>query len=143
MVPGVFVRLDEMPLTINKKIDRTALPPPDIVKPDLGTDAIAPRDDLERALSSFFAETLRVEQVAADSNFFEIGGNSLLATRIVSRVRETFRVEIKNSRILPCRERRRAGRCGAYRIARRPGGQDCCSADAAERNVNGGKEGVA
>jgi amino acid adenylation domain-containing protein len=94
MVPARFVMLEEMPLTTNKKIDRKALPAPDAAMPDLKTGFVAPRDDLEQALAGFFAEVLRVERVGVENDFFELGGDSLLATRIVSQLRDAFRADI-------------------------------------------------
>jgi amino acid adenylation domain-containing protein len=94
MVPARFVLIDEMPLTTNKKIDRKALPAPDVATPDLGTGFVIPRDELEQAVAGVFAEVLRIERVGADSNFFELGGDSLLATRIVSQLRDAFRADI-------------------------------------------------
>jgi acyl carrier protein len=60
----------------------------------LRTGFIAPRDDLECVLAGFFAEVLRAERVGVDDNFFDLGGDSLLATQVVSRLREMFRTEI-------------------------------------------------
>jgi amino acid adenylation domain-containing protein len=120
MVPTSFVLLDQMPLTINKKIDRKALSATDITRPDLTAGFVAPRDDLERVLAGFFADLLRVERVGVDSNFFELGGDSLLATRVVSQVRETFRAQITIPNLL------RAGTVGALAQAVRgtlPAGQ--------------------
>jgi acyl carrier protein len=94
MVPARFVLINEMPLTTNKKIDRKALAAPDVATPDLGTGFVMPRDELEQAVAGVFAEVLRVERVGADSNFFELGGDSLLATRIVSQLRDAFRADI-------------------------------------------------
>lgn len=94
MVPARFVVLDEMPLTLNKKIDRKALPAGDGRWPGSDLDFVAPRDDLERVLAGIFAEALRVERVGTEDNFFELGGDSLLATRIVSRLREAFRADL-------------------------------------------------
>jgi amino acid adenylation domain-containing protein len=94
MVPGAFIVLDEMPLTTNKKIDRRALSALADARPDSGADLLAPRDDLEWVLARFFAEVLRLECIGADSSFFELGGDSLLAARVVSQVRETFRADV-------------------------------------------------
>ena len=93
MVPTAFIVLDEMPLTANKKIDRNALRAIDATPSD-HRDFVASRDDLEWALAQSFAEVLRIERVGADCNFFELGGDSLLASRIVSRIRDTFRADI-------------------------------------------------
>jgi amino acid adenylation domain-containing protein len=94
MVPAQIVLLDEMPLTTSKKIDRKALPSLDGGWSGMKTGFVAPRDDLQQALASLFAEVLRVERVGIEDNFFELGGDSLLATRIVSRLYDAFRVDI-------------------------------------------------
>jgi amino acid adenylation domain-containing protein len=94
MVPARIVLLDEMPLTPNKKIDRKALADPDDTRPDLKAAFVAPRDDLEHVLARWFAEVLRVEEVGVADNFFDLGGDSLMATRIVSQLHEAFRTEV-------------------------------------------------
>jgi amino acid adenylation domain-containing protein len=94
MVPARIVLLDEMPLTPNKKIDRKALVDPDDARPDLKSAFVAPRDDLEHVLARWFAEVLRVEKVGIADNFFDLGGDSLMATRIVSQLHDAFRAEV-------------------------------------------------
>ena len=93
MLPSAFVTLAALPLTPSGKIDRLALPAPEI---DLETEAgyIAPRGALEEVLATIFAEVLKLERVGVRDNFFDFGGHSLSATQIVSRVREAFRVEV-------------------------------------------------
>jgi hypothetical protein len=107
MIPSGFVVLDEMPLTANKKIDRKALAAMDVPRPDLAHHLVAPRDDLEWVLAGFFADLLRLDPIGVESNFFELGGDSLLATRLASRLRETLRVDISIPRLF------RAGTLGA------------------------------
>jgi amino acid adenylation domain-containing protein len=93
MVPARFVVLDELPVTTNGKIDRQALPPP-AERPTPKTTEGSPRDDLEWVLADLFAHVLRLEQVGTLDSFFELGGDSLLATRIVSRLREAFGTDL-------------------------------------------------
>jgi amino acid adenylation domain-containing protein len=93
MVPSAFVRLDALPLTVNGKIDRRALPAPDRSIVEL-TEYVAPRTTTETQLVNIWAEVLKLERVGITDNFFELGGHSLLGTQIVSRIRDAFQVEL-------------------------------------------------
>ena len=94
MIPGTFVRLEKLPLNPQNKVDRTALPPPAETRPSLDTPFMAPRDAIERQLAEIWAEVLGIDQVGIHDNFFDLGGHSLTATRIVTRVIEKFQLEI-------------------------------------------------
>ena len=94
MVPSVFVRLEAIPLTPNKKLDRRALPTPDTSRRASEQEYQKPRTPTEEVLAGIWAEVLGLEQVGVADNFFDLGGHSLLATQIISRVRDIFRVEI-------------------------------------------------
>ncbi|ELC0917870.1 pyoverdine non-ribosomal peptide synthetase PvdD [Pseudomonas aeruginosa] len=86
MVPAHLMLLERMPLTVNGKLDRQALPQPDA---SLSQQAYrAPGRELEQRIAAIWAEILGVERVGLDDNFFELGGHSLLATRVISRVRQ-------------------------------------------------------
>ncbi|MFJ2838383.1 amino acid adenylation domain-containing protein [Nocardia sp. NPDC087230] len=84
MVPAYVVVLDEIPLTPVGKLDRKALPVPDFSAAQ--RPYLAPRTDTEAAVAAVFAEVIGAEQVSVDQSFFELGGNSLSATKVVARV---------------------------------------------------------
>jgi amino acid adenylation domain-containing protein len=95
MVPSIFIELDNLPLSSNGKVNRRALPTPDLAKSELTLIFVEPRTLTEKTLAKIWAEVLEIEQVGIHDNFFfNLGGNSLLATQVMSRIRETFQVEL-------------------------------------------------
>jgi len=97
MVPSAFVLLDEMPLTPNGKINRRALPAPEISRPELDGGYVAPRNDIEVALVDLWQEVLGINEIGVSDNFFDLGGHSLKATRLLSKVRSIFRTQLPMS----------------------------------------------
>ncbi|MEO3814945.1 amino acid adenylation domain-containing protein [Sphaerisporangium sp. B11E5] len=95
MVPSVFMRVDSLPLTVNGKVDRRALPEPDLT--GVTGDYVAPRTATEERLCELFADVLGVERVGIHDSFFELGGHSLLAMRLVSRAQTKFEAEVSMS----------------------------------------------
>ncbi|MGN9822101.1 amino acid adenylation domain-containing protein, partial [Streptomyces sp. SD11] len=93
MLPSVFTELAALPLTANGKLDRAALPAPDAARRHL-TGYVAPSSVTEELLAGVWAQVLGLDRVGATDDFFELGGQSLLATQVVSRVREVFGAEI-------------------------------------------------
>jgi amino acid adenylation domain-containing protein len=86
MVPHTFLALDSLPLTTVGKVDRNRLPAPGAAGSGPETPFIAPRTRAEQQVAEIFATILGVERVAADASFFELGGNSLQAARVLSRI---------------------------------------------------------
>ncbi|PIK32617.1 non-ribosomal peptide synthetase, partial [Bacillus siamensis] len=93
MIPAFFVQLDKMPLTANGKIDRKELPAPDLN--DLGSRGYeAPRNAVEETLSSIWKDILGTERAGINDHFFEMGGHSLKATALVSRIHKELKAEV-------------------------------------------------
>ncbi|MCB0746656.1 MAG: amino acid adenylation domain-containing protein, partial [Ignavibacteriae bacterium] len=95
MIPSTLVHLNEMPLTINGKVDKNNLPMPEISREELGVEYVAPRNEEEKKLVKIVQDLLSVEQVGIKDNFFELGGHSLLATQFISRIKDEFDREVK------------------------------------------------
>jgi amino acid adenylation domain-containing protein len=92
MVPSAFVAMDALPITRNGKLDRRALPAPEL---SVDTDGyVAPRTPTEEVVAEIWAELLGVERVGAEDGFFALGGHSLLGIRMVSRVRAALGAEV-------------------------------------------------
>lgn len=92
MIPSAIVFLNSLPQTPNGKVDRNALP-----EPELATAQkvyVAPQSPVEIELARIWSAILKVEKIGRNDDFFELGGHSLLAIQIIARVRETFQIEI-------------------------------------------------
>ncbi|HVG64400.1 MAG TPA: amino acid adenylation domain-containing protein [Hyalangium sp.] len=94
MVPAFFVMLDELPLNPNGKVDRRALPNPDGTRPELAQEFVAPRTPTEQALADLWKESLSLDRVGLHDDFFALGGHSLRALQVMSRIRQHFQADI-------------------------------------------------
>lgn len=92
MVPSSIILLEKIPLTLNGKVDRKALPDADTAP--FQKPYVEPSTATERTIAAIWGEVLHRLQVSADDNFFELGGHSLLATQVISRIRQQFSIEI-------------------------------------------------
>ncbi|WP_428741064.1 non-ribosomal peptide synthetase [Tenacibaculum sp.] len=94
MIPQVWVELKEIPLTSNGKIDRKALPLPDITAGS-SHEFVAPKTETENQLASMWKNILNIDKVGIYDNFFELGGHSIKATRLIAEIYKTFKIELK------------------------------------------------
>jgi amino acid adenylation domain-containing protein len=94
MVPAVFMLLNALPKTLNGKVDRRALPAPGRSRPEIDTPFVAPGTPLEEALAQIWKEVLCLDSIGVHDNFLDLGGHSLSASQIISRVIERFDLEL-------------------------------------------------
>ena len=94
MIPSAWVRLSQLPLTRNGKLDRQALPAPER---SAGATYEAPRNDTERQMADIWAEVLKCERVGIHDNFFDLGGHSLLATRMIYAINQRMGAQLSLS----------------------------------------------
>jgi len=95
MVPSAFMQIDVFPLTPNGKIDKRALPQPEFDRSIIKAEFIEPRNENEQKLASVWQNLLNLEKVGVHDNFFEIGGHSLIATQLTSRIQSEFEVNFE------------------------------------------------
>ena len=103
MVPSFLITLDALPLSANGKIDRSALPAPELRQATIETTSIAPRTANEHALATIWKEVMGVARVSIEDDFFACGGHSLLAMIMISRIRERLGVDIPLQTFFTCR----------------------------------------
>lgn len=94
MVPSAFVSLDVLPMTPAGKLDRNALPPPSNYRPALEEAFAPPQTLVEEILAKLWSEVLGVQPVGIHDNFFDLGGHSILALQVISRMREALPAEV-------------------------------------------------
>ncbi len=102
MLPAAFVLLDQIPINANGKIDYHALPDPDWSHPEVHSDFMAPRDDIERLLVDLWQATLGVEQIGIQDDFFALGGHSLRAAELVVRIEKELGKKLYPAILLEC-----------------------------------------
>lgn len=93
MIPAAFIALEQIPLTLNGKVDRRRLPVPGGEHIASTRSYVPPRTLLEKQLARIWSEVLTIEQIGIHDNFFELGGHSLLATQILSRIRDICHID--------------------------------------------------
>ncbi|HTI07449.1 MAG TPA: amino acid adenylation domain-containing protein, partial [Puia sp.] len=94
MLPGYYVQLDKLPLSANGKLNRKALPSPEGLDISTGVEYIPPRNELERQLVEIWQELLGRDRIGIEDNFFEVGGHSLKATRLVNQIHKILKVKL-------------------------------------------------
>ena len=99
MIPASFISLESLPVTPNGKINRRLLPDPGRSRPDLATPMASPRNDVEQELTRVWADVLALDMVGIGDDFFDLGGDSLSASRIIARVLERFQLDIPMSQL--------------------------------------------
>jgi amino acid adenylation domain-containing protein len=94
MIPQHFVKMESFPITANGKIDRDALPSPTNVNTLSSKKIIEPRSDIERKMVNIWKEVLGTNNISIDDNFFEIGGHSILAVVVFSKIHRVFGINL-------------------------------------------------
>jgi amino acid adenylation domain-containing protein len=94
MMPSAFVELEQLPRTLNGKIDRKALPSLESVQASRSAEEMAGRGPIEEIVAGIWREVLRLSSVGRNDNFFNLGGHSLIATQVILRVRDILKVEL-------------------------------------------------
>ena len=94
MIPSRFIMIESLPLNPHGKVDRKSLPEPDDSRPNLENPFVLPYTPVEQELTEIWSEVLEIDQVGIQDKFLELGGNSLQATRIISKVLNTFKVKL-------------------------------------------------
>ncbi|MBD1924288.1 amino acid adenylation domain-containing protein [Microcoleus sp. FACHB-831] len=94
MIPAAFVQMEALPLTPNGKINRLALPASDNYRPEQESVFVAPQTQIEQEIAEIWTAVLSLDKVGIKDNFFDLGGHSLMATQLISRVKKNFGVDV-------------------------------------------------
>ena len=100
-MPAFLIPLDEMPLNANGKINRKALPPPD--RAPMADTYVPPASETEKCLAEIWGEVLKIDQIGINDNFFDLGGHSLNATLVVSRIHKRLHVDCTIRALFDCK----------------------------------------
>ena len=100
MVPSAYVIMDALPLAPNGKIHLKALPAPGRGRPRLDVPFAPPRTPVERAVTEIWAQVLGLDELGVDDEFVDLGGNSLMATQVASRVLDRFKIGVPAEQML-------------------------------------------
>ena len=93
MIPDTFIEIESIPLTVNGKINKKALPPPEISSLQK-QEFVGPRNPMEAQLVNIWENVLNVQRVGIHDNFFDLGGHSLLVIQVTSEIRKELHVEL-------------------------------------------------
>jgi acyl carrier protein len=94
MIPAYFKHMESLPLTVNGKVDRKALRNLADFSKKQNADYVAPETEFEKIISEIWSEVLQIEKIGVHDNFLELGGNSLAAIRIATRVNDSFELDL-------------------------------------------------
>lgn len=94
MIPGVFLKISEVPLTPNGKVNRLALPDPRFQRQNLGTEYVEPSNEIEICIADIWREILNCEPIGVNDDFFDLGGNSILVSQLHTKLEKTFEKRI-------------------------------------------------
>lgn len=94
MIPSLFVRLNSIPITMNGKVDRAALPPPDSSNIVRTKALVASESAVEKDLTTILSALLKLDNIGREENFFLLGGHSLLGMQLITKIQDTFDVEL-------------------------------------------------
>ncbi len=100
MIPKQVIAIPNIPLTVNGKVDRKSLPEPNISRTE--SEYLAPQTVVEKSLCEIWQDLLGIEQVSLTDNFFHLGGDSLLATKLITRIQKVLKVKVSIKDIFSC-----------------------------------------
>ena len=112
MVPSDFVFPDALPLTPSGKVDRRALAPPPLTRPELDGSFVPPRNPVEEIVASIWTDALGIDQVGVHDNFYDLGGHSLLSIRVANQIEKKLGVRVNPGQLIMQTLGQLAAQCG-------------------------------